>query len=89
MWCRLYLYNYGRARYNVVKVAEYFVSLLTGVVITENIVMLNSQELIGTTDVLVAQTDLELRLSCVVVLSSPKCGAGFIYIITVELSITS
>jgi len=34
------------------KVAEYFVSLLTGVVITENIVMLNSQELIGTTDVL-------------------------------------
>jgi len=37
----------------------------------------------------VAQTDLELRLSCVVVLSSPKCGAGFIYIITVELGITS
>jgi len=37
----------------------------------------------------VAQTDLGLRLSCVVVLSNPKCGAGFIYIITVELGITS
>ena len=62
MWCRLYLYNYGRARYNVVKVAEYFVSLLTGVVITENIVMLNSQELIGTTDVLTLYTRCRINL---------------------------
>jgi len=62
MWCRLYLYNYGRAQYNVVKVAEYIVSLLTGVVITENIVMLNSQELIGTTDVPTLYTRCRINL---------------------------
>jgi len=50
------LYNYGRARYNVMKVVGYFVSLLTRVVINENIVMVNSQELIGTTDVLTLYT---------------------------------
>jgi hypothetical protein len=37
--------------YNVMKGTEYFVSLLTSVVITEDdIVMVNSQELIGTTE---------------------------------------
>jgi len=50
------LYNYSRARYNVMKVAGYFVSLLMGVVINEYIVMVNSQELIGTTDVLTLYT---------------------------------
>ena len=37
------------------KVAEYFVSL-TGVVVTENSAVVNSQELIGTTEVLTLYT---------------------------------
>jgi len=50
------LSNYSGARYNVMKVAEYFVSLLKSVVITENSVTVNSQEVTGTTEVLTLYT---------------------------------